>query len=268
MNKLILSACFLLSGCLYTTHHFNSGRILEPGQTAVTMGYGNTPTYTTGCSLPNSHMYEDSAGVSHCQQWMSEAEGVPLDSVDRDPIVRKGSVPKVSFGYRLGVRGPWGPFTGLEMGWQLEVPTNPMSAEFDLKFGLPFPGHPAFRHSLSAGWIVGMWADNSWFSEYAVSRAFGGSALYGNYRLTYLATQSQDLETSLEKWHFQSHQQFIHQAAVGFYWKLPDIVLLPDFLSPQVIATFPVVPPFNTVPKSLLDDYEWNLNFGFGWSFR
>lgn len=260
-------AVYLLSGCLYTTHHFNSGRILEPGETAVALGLGLTSIYGVECSDDKAYYYTDSTGA-HCRQDIYNSNGQSNDSVLSNPVLMVMKSPKVSLGYRLGVRGAWGPFTGVELGWQLEAPTNPMSVEFDVKFGLPYFGLPAFRHSLSAGWIVGMWADNSWFLEYAGSHSFRVNAIYGNYRMTRLATQPLDLEASLEKWHFQSRTQIVHQAVLGFYWKMPAIVLLPDYLAPQAIATFPVVASFEPVPKSLLNPYQWEINVAFGWNFK
>ena len=44
-----IAATSTLTGCLYTTHHFNSGRILDPGQTAVTLGFGRARVYEQGC---------------------------------------------------------------------------------------------------------------------------------------------------------------------------------------------------------------------------
>lgn len=259
-----------LSGCLYTTHHFNTGRLLEPGQTAVTFGYGHAPLFSADCANRNDEVVTDSTGT-RCRD-VNRGFGdntIQQDTTSRDPLLTRQTVPKGSFGYRLGVRGPWGPFTGVEMGWQFEVPTNPMSIEFDMKLGLPVPaGHPALHHSLSAGWIIGMWADNSWFSEYAASRAFGEHALYGNYRVTYLATQPLEVSRFAAKGHFGNSNRFAHQASLGFYWKIPEIFLIPDYFTPQVTVTAPVVPPFNSVPKTLLDDYEWNVNFGFGWNFK
>ncbi len=259
-------AC-LLSGCLYTTHHFNTGRLLDPGQTSVTIGYGRTPLYSVDCASRRDEVMTDSTGTRCRDPYAGNGNGP--DTTSRDPLLTTEIMPKVSFGYRLGVRGPWGPFTGVEMGWQFEVPTNPMSVEFDMKVGLPVPAkHPAFRHSLSAGWIIGMWADNSWFSEYAASRAFGEHALYGNYRVTYLATQPDEVGKFAAKGHFGSSNRFAQQASLGFYLKLPEIFLLPDYLSPQATFTMPVVPPFTSIPHPLLDDYEWNVNFGFGWNFK
>lgn len=259
-------AVLLLDGCLYTSHHFNSGRILKPGATSVTLGYGSFKSHSYECDDWNYYRFEDSTGVTRCVEQMWNSGDTIQDTVAA--TVRESKIPKVSLGYRLGVRGPWGPFTGVEMGWHLEAPTNPTSAEFDLKFGLPSPWK-AWHHAVSAGWIVGMWTDNSWFGEFAGSRSFGkggdnANALYASYRLTRLATQPDDVldSTGLA---FQHRNRLANQATVGLHVRIPDLILLPDSFSPQVTFSSPWVPVFGGVePKgSLLYDF----NFGFGWRF-
>ena len=153
------------------------------------------------------------------------------------------------------------------MGWQLEVPTNPATVEFDLKLGLPVPERFHANHSLSGGWGVGMWADNSWFLEYAASRNFGKHALYGNYRFTWLATQPADLSQSFDNWKFVSNRSYTQQAALGVFLQFPDIFLIPDYITPEVICTFPVTSPFVKIPRSRLESVLVNFNFGFGWNF-
>jgi hypothetical protein len=254
---------FLLTGCLYTTHHFNSGRILEPGKTAVTFGLGREKIFAEGCP-EEYYRTRDTLGTLRCS---SRTRFDEFDTATIPTRIGSQTIPKFSVSYRLGVRGPWGPFTGVEMGWQIEAPTNPGTVEFDLKFGLPISKRLKARHSLSAGWGVGMWADNSYFAEYAASRDFGSHALYGSYRFSYLATQPADLDSSFNNWKFTSHRRYIHQAALGFYLKLPDWIILPDYVTPQVNITFPVVSPFVAIASERLDPYLVNFNLGFGWNF-
>ncbi|MDB5104259.1 MAG: hypothetical protein JWP91_1948 [Fibrobacteres bacterium] len=264
-----LGAASLLSGCLYTTHHFNSGRILEPGKTAVTFGLGRSEIYDQDCPETYVRSPDD---ASHCERILggpSGIEGPPVAAdTNRVPMeVTHVTIPKFSLSYRLGVRGPWGPFTGVEMGWQVEAVTNPGTIEFDLKFGLPIPKRFSAQHSVSGGWGVGMWADNSWFLEYAASRNFGKHALYGNYRYTWLASQPADINSSFDNWKFVSHRHYAHQAALGAYLRLPDWTLVPDFITPQVIFTAPITPALSVISPSLLDPFSMNFNFGFGWNF-
>ena len=46
---LAASLAMVLQGRLYTSHHFNSGRVLEPGNTAVTFGWGKLKLYEANC---------------------------------------------------------------------------------------------------------------------------------------------------------------------------------------------------------------------------
>lgn len=253
----ILAGC--LSGCLYTTHHFNTGRVLEPGKTAVTLGMGRATFYDEIC--PKGYFRTTSEkGDQVCADELTYSDTVPQ-------VLEKILTPKISLGYRLGVRGAWGPFQGLELGWQMEAPTNPGTVDFDLKFGLPAPGGMRLDHSLSAGWEVGMWADNSYFLEYAASRPFGANALYANYRFTWLATQQGDLERSFEEWKFVSKRRYANQFSFGFDWKIRKIFLIPDFISPQIFILFPVYPGLNQVDTDLLDAFLMDFNLGFGWNF-
>jgi hypothetical protein len=266
----LLLSCGLLTGCMYTSHHFNSGRVLEPGNTAVTFGWGRLKLVERGCDYDQGfYESEDSTGRVRCVR--GRFDGSPGNSSDTvAPRLAGSSLPKFSMGYRLGVRKEWGPFTGVEIGWHLEAPTNPGSAEFDLKLGLPGGGRGRFHHSASGGWIVGAWTDNSFFGEYAASRAFGpgdsAHALYASYRLTRLGTpideaiRSDSLVPS-----FGSHTRLAHQATLGFHWRLPALPVLPDFLSPQVTVSTPSVPVFGSVQPE--DPVVVDLNLGFGWRF-
>jgi hypothetical protein len=270
-KPIIFAAPLLLSGCLYTSHHFNSGRTLDPGNTAVTLGAGKIKLFERSCNYHEGfYDFQDSLGVLHCvrARWDGTG-GLPGDTVA--PTLIESNLPKISLGYRLGVRKQWGPFTGVELGWQLEAPTNPGSAEFDLKLGLPGSGRGRFHHSFSGGWIVGMWSDNSFFGEYAASRAFGpgdsAHALYASYRFTRLATQPDDVfsDSSGRSLRFGKRTRNTHQATVGFHWRLPALPVLPDFLSPQATISVPWVAALGGVKPE--DALLLDINLGFGWRF-
>jgi hypothetical protein len=273
------TACvFLLSGCLYTTHHFNTGRLLEPGQSSLTLGAGPFHSLDYGCpeasGAYNYGTYEitDSTGT-HCMgstQFIDSIGNMNYRSDSVPHVHAWNSTLKGSLGYRLGVHGPFGPFAGAEIGLHLEGPTNPASAEFDLKLGLPLPKGIPFHHSLSGGLGIGAWADNSYFGEYALSRAFGANDLFVNYRATYLASQLSDLDKSESRRHFQTRRRLIHQASLGFLWTLPDIPVLPDFLVPLVVLTYPLAPVGTDTPPPdyLLDDRVWDFSIGMGWTFK
>ncbi|MEO7424004.1 MAG: hypothetical protein ABI036_02390 [Fibrobacteria bacterium] len=268
----------LLNGCLYTTHHFNTGRLLEPGHSAVTLGYGRSSTVGYGC--PDGldiYDYSDSTGL-HCERYNPFfGEGMQGQGEDRaqsqgpdtlQPESKSSPISNGSIGYRLGIHDRFGPFTGAEIGLHLEAPTNPASAEFDLKLGLPLPQGIPYHHSLSAGWGIGAWADNSWFLEYAASRAFGGSDLFVNYRADYLSTQVGEITSKKVKNTFRRHPRWIHQAAFGFRWALPKIAVVPDFLIPQIGLNYPQAPVGESdVPAFVLDDRMWSFALGMGWGY-
>jgi hypothetical protein len=273
------AAAFLLTGCLYTTHHFNTGRLLEPGETSLTLGAGPFHSLDYGCpDVPNGVFYEgidestDSTGT-HCMRYRSvfDSAGNTVGRTDSVPHAHAWkSTLKASLGYRLGVHGPFGPFAGAEIGLHLEGPTNPASAEFDVKVGLPMPQGRPFHHSLSGGVGIGAWADNSYFGEYALSRAFGASDLFVDYRATYLASQLSDLKGSESRLHFGTRRRLIHQASLGFLWALPDVPVLPDFVVPLVVLTYPLAPVGTDTPPPdyLLDDHAWDFSIGMGWTFK
>jgi hypothetical protein len=267
----VACAC-LLPGCLYSTQHFNTGRLLEPGQSSLTLGAGSMRSFEYDCGKDwNVYPFTDSTGT-HCVTNTMSIDSLGNAVYAGDTLERAqtwSTAPKASLGYRVGVSGKWGLFTGTEIGLHLEAPTNPVSGEFDLKLGLPVPAGRPYHHSLSAGWGIGIWADNSWFVEYALSRSWGGNDLFAGYRGTYLATQFPDLDDAESDRRFGSKRRFIHQANIGFKWMLPDIPVVPDFLVPVAVLSYPLAPfHADDVPDPLLDDALWDLSLGMGWDFQ
>jgi hypothetical protein len=268
-----VTSVFLLTGCLYTAHHFNTGRLLEPGSSSLTLGGGRSGTVAYGCPDQTTYASKDSTGATHCTSlvWQPEKTDNGIYSykeIVSDQEVSSSSFLNGSLGYRLGVRGRTGPFTGVEIGLHLEAPTNPVTGEFDLKLGLPVPAGRPYHHSLSAGWGIGAWADNSWFLEYAASRSYGGNDLFFNYRATYLASQFADLSEAEDTRHFDHNRRLIHQSALGFKCLLPKGAVLPDFIAPEIILTYPLAPSgTDRIPDWVLDDRIWGFNLGLGWNF-
>jgi len=264
---------FVLSSCLYTTHHFNTGQLLEPGNTTVTLGAGLSHSADITC--PDGYygdVIRDSTRALKCIQSGSNIvlNGVPTQRSPTyiDPLSASNSFVNGSLSYRLGISGKAGFLTGLEMGMHIEGPTNPISGEFDLQMGLRAPKFLDY-HSFSLGWSIGAWADNSYFIEYAASKLIYANPLFFNVRETYLATQrgDQDSSTTLKK--FRSKRRWISQASIGWKWTLPTIVIVPDFIIPEIGITFPLAPTgTDPIPELFLHKMDWNLSFGFGWNFK
>ncbi len=239
----------MLTGCLYSVHHFNTGLLMPAGKSEATLGMGRQSLWTC------SHYLVDSAGAAHaCGDSSGES-------------VSDGAIFQGSIDYRLGVKDSWGPFPGAEIEWHLEAPTNPATMEFSLNLALP-GGGSAFHHKLGAGWGIGAWADNSLFMEYAASRGMGNSLLFGNVRATYLATQINEVLAEDFSEPLPSNRTLVFQSALGVWYRLPDWFLVPDFLIPQINVTLPQIPAgerrFRRADIPLV---QWDANLGFGWEF-
>ncbi len=292
--------CLGLQGCLYTSHHFNTGRLLAPGEHHWEFGIGQQNIVDYGCSeaaardayaaldaeiskLPNQTKAEpfygepqgrvekDPQGKPNC---LAERYVRP-DSNDYDYARYTKSFPvttqysqliSASMGWRLGVREKWGPLTGVDLGWKLEAPTGPATLELDTRLGLPLPaGFSHWSHSLSLGWGIGAWADNSLFSEYALSRALGNYHPFVNARLTYLATQPSDLAVRQTFNRFDTYRRWVGQGMLGCEIILPDILLLPRRILPTVGLAYPAV-PFTTESVHVLSTgVDVTLALGLSW---
>jgi len=250
-----ISTSLCLTSCIYSTHHFNSGKLLKAGETQVTLGLGHQPLYNCANQVADSL----NSGEQACR--------VP-NTLGANELVEQRSLVKGSLNYRLGIRDNWWIFPGAELILHIEAPTNPATLEFGLKLALPGFSQKGFFHNATAGWGVGVWADNSFYGEYAVAKQWGPSLLFFNTRATYLATQinevlSEEFENSLP-----SHQKWILQTGFGLHYTLPDIPIIPDVMIPNLNLTFPQVA--SGQKKFLSEDTEkvlWDFNFGFGWMF-
>jgi hypothetical protein len=246
----LLTAGMILSGCLYSTHHFHTGVLLPAGKSQTNLGAGRQPLWR--CSRSPS---DTAASELACNEMGSGSEKVS-----------KSEIFKGSLNYRLGVRDNWGPFPGVEMEWNLEVPTNPATMEFALNLALP--SGSSFHHKLGAGWGVGAWADNSLFAEYALSKSLGRPVFFGNLRTTWLATQIGDVLGEDFAKPFPSNQHFVFQTGFGFQFRFPDWKVAPDFIIPQLSVTLPTVPAGEQ--KFLPDDIpllQWDASLGIGWAY-
>ncbi len=247
---LVISLGLLFNGCLYSTHHFNTGETLKAGRSKVTIGAGRQPLWDCLDKTPRSSIL------------CNGANGNPPEPVSVSQTF-KGSV-----NYKLGLKDNWGPFPKTELQWHFEAPTNPITMEFGLVLGLPDFNQQKFSHNLHTGWGMGIWSDNSFFLEYALSRSVYSHRLFINLRETWLATQINDvLNENFDK-ELTQNKQFISQIGIGLQLKLPDWFLMPHFISPQLNFTFPQVTTgdFEFLDADI-DDYLANLNIATSWVF-
>jgi len=223
-----------LQGCLATWMRMEDGTVLQPGRTEFAVVGGSVPRQDVVCG---GYIVRDSLGREVCEYWVEgwktltfpdgTTSGYPIVSQAQGPVrwVEEYE-PHFAVMWRLGALGPFGPFTGLELGIQAEGATNPVSQEYRLALGLP-GSDSVVSHSLIGGWGTGLWADNSWFLQYAASRRFGAFRTYGSFRATLQASQFQDLFDSDRLEH---RRTWDFQAAGGVRANLPLVEVLPDWL--------------------------------------
>ncbi|MBF0430573.1 MAG: hypothetical protein HQK83_04805 [Fibrobacteria bacterium] len=271
-NRYILALVIpvVLCSCIYTTHNYNTGRTLQEGKSRITLGYGKQKMITLDCSYDNRWGYlikKDGKATCLYEEYLDST----IDSSFYKPNDHIQSIPDLSFGYGLGIRNNWGPFPGLEMGFLLEIPTLPISAEFYMRLAMPDYMWKKTKHSVAMGYIMGAWADNSWYLGYAISHEIGKNLVYGSFRSTLMATQMMDngTEDADESFKFVHNRKLVHMLTTGFMWFIPDIVIFPDFVTPQINILYPKIPLTFDSRSWGYDDggfyVKWNV--GFGWSF-
>jgi hypothetical protein len=236
--------------------HLNTGELLPSGHSTIGWAY----TYRT---LPT------------CSYNGSTPEPVQVDgraTCPSDGGVSQMKVPALGRSVRIGIDDrPLGPFRGWEIGYQLEFPET---LEFDVKAGLPSPG-PLMHHSISLGWGLGLWPDNSYFAEYAVSwRPSPAVQVYGNFRETLVATQAIDLsfngETTGDGSLFDHDRRWLHQLAFGFQGTIGEHFMIPDYWNLQAMVSAPVMglptePSFSGNTAGL---FQPAVTLGIGWYYR
>jgi len=257
MWRFLLSAftILILAGCIsYTSQHLNTGVLLDPGQRSNIFAVSSEQGYTCKGEYRPNH---DGFNTCYADSLYGHYATV--------------TVPHISYIWRLGVRHQWGPFTGVDIGWQLEFPGT---LDFDARFGLRHPSEVAWKHSISLGWGIGNWADNSWFAEYAWSYPLRYSMLfYINARETYLATLLADLRPAKGSGrdNFFGHQRrFLHQLSAGIKLGPIDVFLLPDYVHLNGFISYPRLLLDGGLPDRdmMREGYSmvnWRFNLGLEW---
>lgn len=173
---------FLNAGCYFSSHSFNHGRLVNPGDIIHSFSVGS---YRSNVKLTTN-------------DWV-------LDSVTDDYINKKTydtittNWLSLHYQYRLGVHNKYPFGGGIEIGIQFEgsfcfyreydtsyfnngivhdsdiyeytnvYAETPPSVEFDIRMGFKplVLSRSIYNHNLQIGWTVGTWVDNGWYIEYA-----------------------------------------------------------------------------------------------------
>lgn len=233
--RLPFTACLVVAsvafqGCLATWMRLEDGTVLRPGRSELTLAGGKVPRTEWVCPDPDAWLERTSEGQLRCAHATAHESWGRIDSAKTfqtsAPSDSTSMEEHFGLAWRLGAMGPFGPFTGLELGLQMEVPTAPASQEFRVALGLP-GSDSVFAHSLIAGWGTGMWADDTWFLQYALSRRFGRARVYGSWRGTLQATSSSDV---IDGDRFRQDRTWEQQIGAGMRYSLGSIPVVPDWV--------------------------------------
>jgi len=276
---LIISVLFCINNCLYTSHNYNTGKIQKEGHLGTTLGLGSQSIFEYNCDSEGKKDIIYSKLVIEEEKPTCYNHGID-SNYNTSPTPSYSTIPDISYGMNLGIKDKLGVFPGLEMGVLLQAPTAPASLDFYIKLGMPTITNSLFKHAISTGFGMGVWVDNTYFLEYAASFPKGKHLFYGSMRSIILATQINDNELHSYKIRGvevnqkenplkNSKRRFVQIINVGYQYKLPEIIVVPDFITPQLNFIFP---SYSLSSKGLsygrserTFDVKWNV--GFGWDF-
>ena len=264
---LILPSLLVLQGCLSTWVHMEDGTVLSPGRVDFQLSAGEVPTLSANCPEGNVQLRSGSPVCLTNRGYTIDPSTHSVVDLNDTVPAKVTSTPQSHYAaaWSLGSLGPFGPFKGLEVGLQVEGPTYPISQEFRATVGLPSPDS-IWSHSLGAGWGIGMWADDTWFFQYAASWSRGNLRLFGNWRSTLQATRMEFVSLPSS---FHHDRTWDHQATAGCKYRLGDIPVIPDWIG--AAATLDLshtsLPDMNQseLPQRTGLGFSWNATMGWSW---
>jgi hypothetical protein len=241
LKVLVIAAIPCISRCLFTAHSFNHGRLLNPGETLISLGTGGRTIHYVETEIDSDYVYDTIA---------FEGSYVPVDT-SRDTLYAR--LLTASLDYRLGILRTYPLGRGLECGFHLELPlvikkgavygSEIPVLEFGLRTGLPsFPLYRSIcHHNIGIGWSIGQWVDNGWFAEYAISCERARVMPYIGGRVTLgPSLPLEQGEFDLEGDFFNGHNRtLIGRITAGASISLPRLPILPDFITPELCVLYP-----------------------------
>ena len=252
----ILVSVVFLQGCLSTWIHMEDGTVLKPGRVDFQVSAGKAAFSSGTCPEGNVQLRN---GSPVCVTYH------PILADTAPATQTSASHAHYAAAWSLGTLGPFGPFKGLEVGIQVEGPTYPISQEFRATLGLP-GSDSVWSHSLGAGWGIGMWADDTWFLQYAAGWTEGNLRLFGNWRSTLQATRMDFGKIPIE---FHHDRNWDHQATLGLKYRLVDLPVIPDWVgaAATVDLTHAGLPDMgqSELPQRDGLGFAWNATMGWSW---
>lgn len=236
----------VMTNCIFTTQSYNHGKLLNPGDAMATIGAGG---YFRNKD-EDLHYYQGPYEIpdSSIKHWWSFCIGYRLGIHDKAPF---GNGIEIGFQIEGGMRintyyDAWfdehGNYHIFDSTRSPELDMPP-SLEFDVRMGFNSItlNKSIYHHNCSLGWIVGYWVDNGWFAGYAGGWEFKKVMPYVNARLLLTATDAieSDISVGSDNFFTTHDQQLSVRLSGGIAWRLKKMVILPDYISPEVSFIFP-----------------------------
>lgn len=244
---LLFSTPLFFTGCFFTSQSYNHGKLLNPGESLITLGVGlkTFPRMNKAVSSDDNYYYNDTSSTP-----------IEVDSALYRWVT-------LCIDYRLGFLAKYPFGKGMEIGCHIEQmlasitgvyqekkhreaypPTNEITCRFGFKDITLRKS--IFHHNIALGWIIGLWIDNGWLAEYATGWEFEKVIPYISVRSFLKPTDAlkkmdEGISVNEQDDSFWQHDFKLNfRVAGGASVKLPErIVFLPDYISPEVSLTFP-----------------------------
>jgi hypothetical protein len=270
-HLLVLISLFFNSGCFVTTHSYNHGKLLDPGERLITTGFGckysarflkQERDFNTGVENPylnepieENWEYYDSTRFG----WLNLALSYRVGVLRKYPF---GKGLETGFLVETAIRGRQEIDYNNEKSTSIEFFSPPL-LEIDTRFGLPdiTIKKGIFHHNLNWGWIIGQWIDNGWFFGYAAGVNLEHAIVYSSFR--YFITGTDKFGEYNEDDFFRRHDR-THgirlQFGSSFKLRLNESIL-PEYITPEFSLMFPNFNKVQPVGFSFSVGISWKPGF-------
>lgn len=190
----VLVAALLFSACIPGHQHLYNGEILPKGKESTQWALSFPEKYYLISKYDTLSINADQKKIirENCE------------NLDSNCVFEQKSKWIASRTARLGVFDSLGPLPGLEVGYQLQ---STLGLGFFTRLGLPSP-LSSIKHAWGAGWDLGSWTDNTWWTDYTLSWHHQNWTMILQNRASRWATANADANENFTRelgtWHMYS----------------------------------------------------------------
>ncbi len=248
---LLLQLCFSIVGCRFTSHSFNHGKLLNPGERSTTTGFG----------------WKSTSRVEREEEYVySEGSGYYRNTYSKDTVSINWFAFSVDTRLGLTSRVPFG--NGVEVGFHLEEAARKEEhllmegipiIELSARFGLPDLelNRSILQHNIETGWIIGAWVDNGWFLGYHAGFEFRDVVPYVGIRGQITPTSVENVDFDDD--YFNTHERkLLARITSGISLRMPEVPVFPDLFIPEI--TF--ITPYDSIDRK----YGFTIQLGLSWT--